>query len=371
MRPCVVHLKRLLVGSLVWIGLGLFETSLTGSPSLAGTVSPGSTTAELARYQGADREQRLVQGTRREGRVVIYTSMTLRESQPFTQAFQSWLQRRYGIQAEVTLWRANSEDVLRRVILEAKAGRHEVDVIDTNGPELEILKRESITTPFWSPYFREYPENLRDPQHFWHANRVNVFVQAYNKNLVRGELPTTWQALLDPRWKGRISVEAGSWDWFATIVKRGPFASQEAALAFFDRLRAQDLQVREGHALSAELLAAGEFPLALAIYSHQIEAHKRQGAPVDWFVIEPAVIRPNGVAMTANAPHPHTALLYLDFVLSREGQQKLAELGRIPAHPSIESDLSKGFRFVPVDVEAVIDEAQQWQRIWEERVVRK
>lgn len=327
----------------------------------------------VALYDGSDRLQRLVEGARREDKLTIYTSMSTQVLNQVVDSFRRWLEQKHGLKPQVVVWRGGSEDVLQRAVLEARAGRHEVDVIESNGNELEILKREGVTGRFRSPLFSDYPADLRDPAGYWHATRLNIFTQAYNTNLVRRtELPKTWSDLLEPRWRGRMAIEATDWDWFATLVTRGPFGSQEQALAFFDRLRQQDLQVRQGHTLLAELLAAGEVALVLTEYNYITQSFKvERKAPVDWFVLEPAVARPNGLAVAANAPHPYLAMLFVDFMLSPDGQAILNQFNIAPASPKVSSPLTQGFRYILADTDAVIDHAQMWQQRWEERVIRK
>lgn len=356
----------------VFLACGL-ETVAT-----AGTADPRSTLRAIqveavTLHQGADRIQRLVEGARSENRLTLYTSLSAQVLSRVVGAFREDLQKAHGLRPEVVVWRASSEEVTQRSLLEARAGRYEVDVIESNAVDVEILNRERITARFWSPYFDDYPEHLKDPARYWHANRLNIFTQAYNTRLVRPhELPKDWRDLLDPRWKGRMAIEAGDWNWYATLVTRGPFGGREQALTFFDRLQAQDLQVRSGHTLLAELLAAGEMPLVLTEYNYIVQAFKAdRGAPVEWFVIEPAVVLPNLVAVAANSPHPHLATLFIDFLLSPQAQAVLNQLNVAPASPKVDSVLTQGFRSVVVDIRAVIDEAQVWQRLWEQRVIAK
>ena len=99
----------------------------------------------LATYQGADRLARLIEGAKREGEVTIYTSTPVEDIKVLTDAFE----RKYGVRTKV--WRASSEKVLQRGVAEARAGRFDVDVFETNGPELEALVRERLLTPGWSP----------------------------------------------------------------------------------------------------------------------------------------------------------------------------------------------------------------------------
>lgn len=330
---------------------------------------------EIAGYQGADKLQKLAEGAKanNEKELNFYTSINLDESVPILDDFEGWLDDNFGLSVNVNLWRANSEKVLQRAVIEAQAGRFDVDIFETNGPELEVLRREKITAPFWVPAFDDYPAEARDPDGYWHATRFNFFVQAWNTDLIsQDELPKTYQDLLDPKWKGNLGLEASDWDWFATLVKQGPFGGQEQAMAYFNQLRAQDLQVRDGHTLLVNLVTAGEIPYAITVYNHRVERDKKKGAPIDWYVLEPAVARPNGTGIAANAPNPHLALLFVEYMLAKEGgQAMLLKLDRVPANPQLDTNLNKGFRYVMADVTAIIDEAKQWQETWDKTLIQK
>src|SRR5207237_8554630 len=102
----------------------------------------------------------------------------------------------------------------------------------------------------------------------------------YNTNRVKpGELPKTFRDLLDPRWKGRIAVEAKEQEWFFTLVRE---MGGEAGLKFFRDLVAKNgLTVRNGNALLNNLVVAGEIPLALTVYSYLPEQSRKSGAPLN------------------------------------------------------------------------------------------
>ncbi|HEX7403686.1 MAG TPA: ABC transporter substrate-binding protein [Usitatibacter sp.] len=176
-------------------------------------------------------------------------------------------------------WRAGSEKVLQRALVESRANRNDADVIETNGPELESLHREKILQPFKSPHMKELmPQALR-PHGEWVGTRINMFVQMYNTQLVKkADLPRKYSDLADPRWKGRLGIEAE--DWFATAVKG---EGEEAGLRIFREIgKANGFSVRKGHTLLAGLVASGEIAFALTTYSHGAEKLKKKGAPVNW-----------------------------------------------------------------------------------------
>src|SRR3989442_11214717 len=173
----------------------------------------------------------------------------------------------------------------------------------------------------------------------WVGSRLNVFVQAYNTALVaRGELPRSYGDLLQPRWKGRLGIEAGDEDWFAMVVTA--LGEADGLRLFRELVATNGVSVRRGHTLLANLVASGEVPLALTVYNFTAEQLKRKGAPFDWFVLSPAVARANGLALARRAPHPHAALLYYDFMISEEAQRILEERGFLPARRTMQGYLA-------------------------------
>src|SRR5258705_13936019 len=203
---------------------------------------------------------------------------------------------------------------------------------------------------------------MQNPRHYA-ANRFNFFTIAYNTNLVRPEeVPERYEDLAHPRWAGRIGIEAGDTDWFGSIVK---WMGEEKCLAFFRTLAQQKPQMRTGHTLMAELVSSGEIPLAATIYNHNAERLLVKGAPIRWKALEPTFGRPNAVAGAQPAPRPHAALLFVDFMLSPEGQTLMKERNRVPASAAVDSNLNK-ITYEMIDPAIVLDEAEKWEKIWSE-----
>ena len=316
----------------------------------------GATAEDVALYDGPDRLQRLIDGAKREGQLTIYTSAQTSDLGAVVEAFE----KKYGITA--SLWRAGSEAVLNRALQENRAGRHTVDVIETNGPELESLHREGLLQRVTSPRHADLIAPAIRPHGEWVGTRLNVFVQAYNTNLVKKEeLPTTWEDLLHPRWKGRLGIEAEDSDWLAGVL--GEIGEEQGRQLFEDIVATNGVSTRKGHTLLTQLVVSGEVPLALTVYNYKAEQLKTDGAPIDWFTIGNAIARPNGVGMVRAAPHPHAAALFYDFELSEEGQQIIAMRDFVPTSRTIETPLSK----VPmtfVDARVSIDEYDKWQNLY-------
>ena len=335
-----------------------------GAASLGSVMAQASANniAALAALTGAERQKRLAEGAKKEGVVSIYTSMPLDDMAALTSAFEA----KYGVKAKV--WRSGSEKILQRGLLEAKANRFEVDVFETNSPETEVLSREKVLIAGNSPYLNELIPQAIPSHKEWIATRLNIFTCAYNTKLVKKEeLPKTYQDLLDPKWKGKLSVEADDSDWLAeTVMKMG----EEKGLALFREIaRKNAVSVRKGHTLLSNLVASGEVPLALTVYNYKIEQMKNSGAPVDWFALDPTIARPNANGVARNAPHPHAALLFQDFELT-EGQVILGKRDFIPTSTKVPSNLNK-MPLIFANPKTTLDDGQKWNKIYDDIFNRK
>jgi iron(III) transport system substrate-binding protein len=316
--------------------------------------------AEIATYEGADREQRLVEGAKREKEVTFYSSMPPEDIALLAAAFD----KKYGIKIKV--WRADSESLPQRIMNDAKARRYEVDIILASNSALEPLHREHLLQEVKSPYFAGIISEAIVPHRQWTAVFLNTIVQAYNTKLVRKEdLPDSFADLLAPEWKGRLGIEAEDYDWFAQVVTN--LGEARGLRLFRDIVAANGISVRKGHTVLNNLVVTGEVPLALTAYGFLAEQSKRKGAPLDWFVIPPAIARPTSQALARNAPSPHAAVLLFDFLIG-EGQQILATRQFVTVSRKIETPFSK----VPlelIDSSAMLEQARKWQELFQKTVI--
>ncbi|HEY4074141.1 MAG TPA: extracellular solute-binding protein [Herbaspirillum sp.] len=319
--------------------------------------------AELAQMKGPDYLKQLIEGANREGTLNLYTSMTA----PTAAKMKSDFERRYpGI--KINLWRASSEALLQRTVTEARAQRYTVDVVETNGPEMEAIHRENLLQPVNSPRFQDLIPQAVMPHHEWVATRLNLFVQCFNTKLVKREdLPATFADLLQPRWKGKLGIEAGDSDWLMSVAER--LGEDKALKLFRDIVATNGITVRHGHALMADQVIAGEIPLALDCYNFKIDQDRKAGAPVDWISIGPVMARPNGGGVARHAPHPYAALLFYDYMIS-DAQPLLTGLELVPVSTKIESPL-KGRQVQFVDPKRALDEQTKWDKLFNEIFVSK
>jgi iron(III) transport system substrate-binding protein len=316
--------------------------------------------AALEGLEGQERTDKLAElAAAEECEVSFYTSTNVDESGPVTEAFTD----EYDI--DVSLYRAGSETIVQRVIQEADAGFAGVDVIGNNGPEMTIIDSEKLLLPLKTPV----TEDIVDFGVFdnWAAQYLNVFVPAWNTDRIQpGEEPTSWEEVLS--YGPGLAMEAGDYDWFATLTKwfmEEQGMSEEEAVNLF-REAAKNSTVVDGHTLMAELLAAGEYDLTASSYQHRIPQLAKDGAPVEWQpAVAPAIVRPNGIGIHRDVKCPASALLFVEFTLTT-GQETLLEYDRSPASTAVEGGFPEDVETILVDVEALVEELDKWEGLYEE-----
>jgi iron(III) transport system substrate-binding protein len=330
---------------------------------LALAAAAGAAAQNLATYEGADRLERIAAAARKEGTLTLYTTIAEKDLPVLVKPFEA----KYGV--KVNVWRAGTDKVLQRTLAETAARRYDVDVVHMGSPELEALSREKVLQPVNSPAYQHLLAGSVPAHKQWAATLLSVWVQAYNTNLIKKEdLPKTYQDLLDPKWKGKLGLEAKNQDWFSTVV--GITGGGEKGLQFFRDLVARNgISLRKGHTLLTNMVVSGEVPLALTVYNYMPEQAKKKGAPIDWFALEPAVARSNAIGVARNAPHPAAALLFHEYMLT-EAQQYMTQIDYVPTSTRVASPL-KGVKILQTNPIESLDEADKWTKVFEDTVVNK
>jgi len=318
---------------------------------------------DVAVYRGADRQARLEKAAKAEGEFVWYTSVNAEDIQRIVELFG----KSYPFIKPKPV-RLTSARIVQRYIAESQANAFLADLLDTNDSHIEFFRRKGMLQPYYTPLAEKFDKRFVQSQGFWVANRVTMMVLGYNTRLVKAaEAPRHYEDLLDPKWKDQLALEAEDSPWFMTLMEHW---GEQKGKAFFQRLKAQNPKIRSGHTHLANLIAAGEDPLSPNIHSQGMASGQRRGAPVDWINLEPVVATSNVSAMAKNAPHPNAALLFLDFILSKEtGQRIIREVNRIPTHPEVLPNpprLREGFDFINVDPIKYNDKLDHYTKLWHE-----
>jgi iron(III) transport system substrate-binding protein len=277
-------------------------------------------------WSQSDERAKLVEAAKKEGKLNWYTSTNLTESKPLLDDFE----KAYGIKGEII--RASGEKTLNRIVTEGRAGRWDFDVVTIS--EVDALIDAKLLMAYRSPEARTFIPEFKDANGYWTAVYVNYTTIGYNTKLVsEKEAPKQWEDLLDPKWKGKISIDQEPYTWFGTLHKAW---GRERAQKYMRAMAKQDIQWRKGHTLIAQLMSAGEFPIGV-IYAHRTEEMKTRGAPIEWVnSVNPLAVTLNSAGVSTKPQHPNAARVFVDFLLSRPAQQRLRSLRRIPARPDIE-----------------------------------
>lgn len=360
----MVSRSRFAAGSWRTLRRRLLLAIMAGSTLCAGAsaaLSQNATLDAIAGDMSAARTQHLIEGAKREGELALYSTMPVDDNMAIVKAFEA----KYGIKTK--LWRGGSEEIRQRVLTEAKAGVFQVDAVFNTGLDLEPLRRENILQKVPSPYLANLRPEATFPHQQWVGVYLNAMVQIYNTNLVKKEeLPTSYNDLLDPKWKGRLGIEAADYDWFGTVATQ--LGEEKGIQLFRDVAKTNGFSVRKGHSLLVNLVGAGEVPLGLTVFSYSAQQAKAKGLPVDWFVIPPSIAMPNGVGISRRAPNPYTAVLFHDFMIS-EGQDLLLKRNFIPTSTKLKSNFNHPL--VVEDAAAMLDNAQKWEDLYQSIVIRQ
>jgi iron(III) transport system substrate-binding protein len=346
--------------SLAASGLAAFALAALTS-AMPSALAQTPIMAEIASYQGPDRMQRLIEGAKKEGTVSVYGSSVSEDMNPVADAFK----KKYGIAFQY--WRASSENLVQRTVAENRAGRCAVDAFATVAAELEALHREKLLQVVKTPLTADLiPQALR-PHGEWVASRLNIFSAAYNTTLVKkDEVPTSYEDLKHPRWKGRLAIEADDADWFGTIVTK--MGRDKGVQLFRDIVRTNGLSIRKGHTLLANLVAAGEVPLGLTVYNYKPEQQKRAGAPVEPLYLPPVVALGYGSAVARCAPHPHAGVLFHEFMLG-EALDIWAKRDMAVTNPKV-MPLPHGADLTLIDPADMLDNRAKWEELWTTTVLK-
>ena len=318
----------------------------------------------LAFSQATD--PKIVEAAKKEGEIIWYTSMSVDQSQPLMNAFQ----KKYPAIKPV-LMRAGGGAVMNRVLTETRAGMFGFDVVGGRGEMIEIFKERGIIAPYISPETKLIDADLFDKQGYWYVHYVVPWALGYNTQQVKkDDVPKTYEALLDPKWKGgKISMDNEGY-----LVLQGLMTAwgREKAIDYMKKLAAQDPVLMRGNTERVAFTGAGQYPLILA-YAHTIEREKFKGSPMDWIPLEPAVVEIDPHMIGAKAPHPNAARLFMDYILSKEGQEMLLEFQRIPVRKDVEpkpARLFRGYQRIverPDDYKYFSDNVKLYQEIFKTR----
>ena len=300
---------------------------LTCPPAAFGDVQP--TVDRINSLPVKDRESLLLDAAKRQGVVSWYTTMQPQNAQEVLRLARE----RYPF-LTVEVARLGHERLVNRLVTEYRAGKFTPDVITAPSPFVTALRQSGVIARSTAPFRQRLREGLKDGEGWVNPVYTNLYVMFYNTTLVKSEeLPKSYEDLLHPRWRGRLAIDQEDVEWLAALIE---VMGREKAIEFAKKLAAQKPSLRRGHTLLGQLVAAGEAALFPDQYLHSALTVKKAGAPVEMYFIEPVLTQASTAVWVARkAPRPEAALLFIDFLFSKEVQTVIAGLGRLPGRSDV------------------------------------
>ena len=312
--------------------------------------------AALEKLSAQERQQRLYEAAKTEGEAIVYANMDVSAMKPLTDGF---IKRYPG--TRVATVHFSGASIITRIETEARAGKPISDVVLSGQLGVLALIEKRIAARYRSPEREFYRDGFKDKEGLWTAYMTNVMVSAYNTRQVkRDEAPRVVEDLLKTRWRNKLTMDNQSYVWFGTMLQ---YLGEDAGLRFMKRLNEQNISHQRGRRLMTQLVAAGEFEMAVETNLNSVLTLGRQGAPLSFAPIQPYFLSPSLVFMSANAPRPYTGALFIDYLLSEEGQRIVVTTDRMPAHTKVKSPESQVLEGQDVRMPDIFDIGKRYQAI--------
>jgi iron(III) transport system substrate-binding protein len=288
----------------------------------------------------------VIEGAKKEGQLVFYSGIPI----PDAQAILSALERKYPF-IKTTFYRSTGPALVSRIQTEQRAGSHIWDVMNSTGFEPYVLLEQGYFAKYDSPERRVFPEGHKDNEGYWATMYTSPMIVSYNTRLVSSaDLPRDYVDLLQPKWKGRLGLDSSDFEWYANLRK---IWGAEKAQKFLEGLKRQEVRLVQGRALLTELLTGGEIAILVNNFLQNAIEAKRKGSPVEMLALDPVVSAAGLVGINKLAPHANAAKLFVDFVLSKEGQELIVKTDRSSVRKDVAGnpiDVIKNVRIIPSDL---------------------
>lgn len=321
-----------------WLLAVFFLSSFSYS---AGAQNVEELLDKINRLPATERQQRLIDGARKEGELVWYSTMNRENSQELINLFQK--DHPY---VRVKLLNGSAVQTMTRVSSEYSAKSYLFDITHIRGLFLSPLRKRRIIAAYRSPFRDALRPGYKDNEGYFNSIFTQGQLFLANRNLLKPQdYPKSIEDLLAAKWRGQLGMDDESYDWIAALMD---YYGEERGKQIAEQLGRQQLNLRKGNTLLGQLVAAGEIPLMVDGYNHTGYLLRSKGAPIEILFPEPYVVAktPTGVWIGARAPHPHAAALFVDFLLSKRGQEVMAAQGRWVSHRDVKYLVDPGNRRV-------------------------
>ena len=288
-------------------------------------------TASLAKLNAQQKRDFLVKGAQAERELMFFGAILVDEFTALAKLFNA----RYPF-LSLKHYFAPRQEVLNRSLTEAKAGRHAIDAIQVDSSYGYQLIQESLVQPHLVPGREKFFDGTYDPSGAWHSMYHLTTALIYNTTQVKTEqAPQSYDDLLQSQWKGKLLFDPEAAYLLAAMEQAW---GRQKAVEYLTKLSKQDLIFRRGGALTTQVVGTGEFPIGIAVNGETSSAIRDKGSPLGFKLLAPKIVKPEGIFLMKNSPHPHAAILFAEWALSEEAQSFLAAtLGKGTAMKGIKS----------------------------------
>jgi iron(III) transport system substrate-binding protein len=302
------------LGNSLFLFVVLFAMSFARA-SIGATVE--ETLAGLNAKPAEERQKILLENAKKEGNVNFYAATNLRDTQEIVTGFN----KLYPF-VKVGITSLGGPGVLNKVTTEERAGVTVADVVTMTGGYIPELIEKKLLAKYRSPMVPFVRKGFVDPEGYWPGVYAIGYTIIYNnKRVSQKDAPKRYEDLLQPRWKNNLLMDGEAHDLLAGLIDLWG----EAKATAFLRQIAQDQKVtlsRQSHTFMTQLVATGENDVIVDGYVHNGIALKEKGAPIDYVMMNPTIVRPPSIiAILARAPHPYASALFLDYHLSKEASE--------------------------------------------------
>jgi iron(III) transport system substrate-binding protein len=316
--------------------------------------------SEIVSYMGADREQLLYAGAKKEGALTWYTSLAGDSYKAIARGFES---KYPGVRVEI--YRAGGSDLIVRMAEEAKARRPLFDALETTYDYMMLSRANGLTRAYNSPVLASYPteakENAGQGLIAWTIFRESYMGFGYNKEQIpAAAVPKGFDGLMHPQLKGRmgITLNESSARMIGALVKT---KGEE----FVRKLKAQEMKVYTvSSAALVDLIASGEIGASMHIYRNHARVSAERGSSVGWVALELVPTNSGCVGVAAQPPHPHAAALFVDYLLGAEGRTILEKYQY--GHPSNQMPFQRWHPGFGRSVEQFEKDSEKWEKLAKE-----
>lgn len=331
--------------------LGIWCLTAMAALSLAAAARAAEKTAgDLLQQYGklapAERKRVLEAGARKEGTVSFYGTMAVPDAKVLIDKFQ--LQYPY---LRVQHVRLGASPMVSRVLAEHRGGRRDVDIVGVTGPGAQVLIDSGLIDPYFTSERAAIRPGFISSKGLWTAVELYLISTAYNTRLVaQADAPYTYRDLLDKKWANVMSLDQTDQDWFAVLSNEW---GEAAASEYLTNLMKLNPKLQRGRELRAQMVAAGEYFIGPTFYDYRVRNLKARGAPIQSVALPPIMAFPNVLLLARHAPNPHGAALFIDWLLSEQGQKAIeGDLGRDPTRKGLGGGLDKTVAGRPMRVVA-------------------